>query len=414
MRGAAGLPMIVPPSEKIQLGCIGVGSQGAGHVRGFLQQPDVRITAICDVRDANRERAKSIVDQHYRQTTCGSHNDYRELLARSDVDAVMIATGERWHSLIAIEAARRGKHIFCEKPISVCYSDAAAVREMVNRTGVVFQLGTQQRSSYYFRHACELARNGRIGEVKTIMIASAGSGNMQRLLGVPKEAPVGFDYDTWLGPAPWAPYSDARVSRAWMFIHDYGLGCLSGAWGIHDVDFAQWVNDTDHTGPVEVEGEGAFFDDIRDVMHTWTVEHKYRNGVMLVHMDLATARKRAAQFQLGGMATTIFGTRGWIWVSRQGLRTEPDSLVQTRFGPNDNRVIHSDDHRRNFLEAIRTGRPTISPMEAAVRGETVCQQADIAMRLRRKLRWDPEKERFIDDEAANRMLSRPMRSPWKA
>jgi hypothetical protein len=200
----------------------------------------------------------------------------------------------------------------------------------------------------------------------------------------------------------------------WLYISDYGLGCLDGAWGIHDVDIAQWVNDADATGPVEVEGTGRFFDGIRDSAYSWEVEHKYANGVRLVHMDLVTARKRARQFELDDyMASVFLGTEGWIYVSRRAMHTHPASLRGEAIAPNGIKVVRSKDHRRNFLDAIRTGRKTVSPVEAAVRAGTVCQQAHIAMRLGRRLRWDPVKEVFVDDEQANRMLSRAMRSPWR-
>jgi len=386
---------------------------GTGHVRGFLRHQDVRVTAVCDVRKTYRDRAKKIVDEHYGDQACEAYDDFRELLARDDVDAVMIATPEHWHALIGIEAARRGKHMYYEKPMSLTVAEAKAVREAVNCYGVVFQFGTQQRSSHDYRFTCELVRNGKIGQLHTIMIGSAG-GEYSRIPNQrPQPVPPGFDYDMWLGPAPWAPYCDVRVSRTWMFISDYGLGCLDGAWGIHDVDIAQWVNDSDASGPIEVEGSGRFYDDIRDAAYSWEVEHKYANGVRLIHMDLVTARKRAEQFRIRNyMASVIFGTEGWIYVSRRGMQTHPESLMRTVIGPNEIKVIKSDSHHRNFLDAIKTGQPTISSVEAAVRAETVCQQADIAMRLGRKLRWDPVREVFIDDEEANRMLSRAMRSPW--
>jgi len=403
----------VPASDRIVLGCIGVGGMGTGHVRGFLRHQDVRVTAVCDVRKTYRDRAKKIVDEHYGDQACEAYDDFRELLARDDVDAVMIATPEHWHALIGIEAARRGKHMYYEKPMSLTVAEAKAVREAVNCYGVVFQFGTQQRSSHDYRFTCELVRNGKIGQLHTIMIGSAG-GEYSRIPNQrPQPVPPGFDYDMWLGPAPWAPYCDVRVSRTWMFISDYGLGCLDGAWGIHDVDIAQWVNDSDASGPIEVEGSGRFYDDIRDAAYSWEVEHKYANGVRLIHMDLVTARKRAEQFRIRNyMASVIFGTEGWIYVSRRGMQTHPESLMRTVIGPNEIKVIKSDSHHRNFLDAIKTGQPTISSVEAAVRAETVCQQADIAMRLGRKLRWDPVREVFIDDEEANRMLSRAMRSPW--
>ncbi len=301
----------VPPSERIVMGCIGVGGMGTGHVRGFLRHQDVRIAAVCDVRKTYRDRAKKIVDEYYADQACDAYNDFRELLARDDVDAVMIATPEHWHALVGIEAARQGKHMYYEKPMSVTVSEAKAVREAVNRYGVVFQFGTQQRSSRDYRHTCELVRNGRIGQLHTIMIGSAGGQYNHVPEPPPQPVPPGFDYDTWLGPAPWAPYSDTRVSRIWMFISDYGFGCLDGAWGIHDVDIAQWVNDSDASGPIEVEGAGRFYDDIRDAAYSWEVEHKYANGVRLIHMDLMTARKRAEQFHVRNtMASVIFGSEG--------------------------------------------------------------------------------------------------------
>ena len=294
------------------------------------------------------------------------YTDFRELLARPDIDAVVIAPGERWHPLIGIEAARRGKHMYCEKPLSVTLAEGLALREAVKKYGVVFQFGTQQRSSHNYRHTAELVRNGYIGDVKTIMIGSAGGGKPKpEPPETLKDPPPGFDYDRWLGPAPYVPYSDVRVSRTWMFIRDYGLGCLGGAWGIHDVDAAQFFLDTDDTTPLEIEGRARYYEDIRDVPYSWTVEQKYANGAIVIHMDLVTAKTRAKQFELGGMASLVTGSKGWIWVSRQGIRTEPESLAKTVIGPNEKRVLFSDDHKQNFLEAIRKGsspsRPSARP-----------------------------------------------------
>ena len=423
---AAGFPAIVPssalgkdgfvaPSDRIVMGAIGVGRMGSGDLRGFLAAPDVRIAAICDVQQATRERIATMVNQRYGDTACKDYNDFRELLGRSDIDAVLIATGERWHPLIAIEAARRGKHMYCEKPLALSIAEAKAVRRAVTDAGVSFQFGTQQRSSFYYRHAVELIRNGRIGELKTMMIGTVHGPN-DKLFGTPKNPPPGFDYDLWLGPSPWAPYSDMRVSiAAWLFISDYGLGCMDGAWGIHDVDIAQWVNDADRTGPIEVEGECSFYRDIRDTPYEWTVEQKYANGVNLIHMDMVTAKKRAPQFNSlpSNGASVFFGSSGWIYVSREGLVTNPPGLAAETIGPNEKQVIRSDDHKRNLLNAIRTGQQTICGVEGAVRAQTVVQQEYIAMNLKRKLRWDPVREEFPGDPEANRWLSRPMRSPWR-
>ena len=422
---ATGFPMIVPsralgrdgyvaPSDKLVFGAIGVGRQGSGDMRGFLNQSDVRMAAICDVNQATRERMATVVNQRYGDTACAQINDYRELLSRSDIDAVVIATGERWHPLIASAAARAGKHMYCEKPLGLSVAACKAVREAVNENSVAFQFGTQQRSSFMYRQAVELARNGRIGQLKTIMVGSVRGPN-DTLYGTPKEPPPGFDYDMWLGPAPWAPYSDMRVSiAAWLFISDLGLGCLDGAWGIHDIDIAQWVADADNSGPVEVEGTCTWYTDIRDVPHEYTVEHKYANGARLIHMDMVTARKRAPEFSAlpSTGATVIYGTEGWIFVSRDGIVTNPASLASEKIGPNQIQVIRSNDHRRNLLDAIRSGQKTICPIEGAVRAQTVVQQEYISLSLGRKLQWDPVKEEFVNDTEANRWLSRPMRSPW--
>jgi len=327
----------------------------------------------------------------------------------------MISTGERWHSLVTIAASNWDKNMLTEKPLGLSVAEFKAVREAVTRNNVTFQFGTEARAFFSYRHAVELVRNKRIGELKTIM-AAANHGPTDHLNEQPKDPPPGFDYDMWLGPSAWAPYSDMRVSiAAWPFISDYGLGCLDGAWGIHDVDIAQWVNDSDNTGPLDVEGTGSFYTDIRDTPYEWTVEHTYANGVRLIHLDMVSAKKRAPEFSAlpSNGATVIYGTEGWIYVSRAGIVTNPASLASERIGPDKIQVIRSNDHRGNLLNAIRTGQQTICPVEAAVRAQTVIQQAYISLCLGRKLRWDPVAEEFIGDAEANRWLTRPMRSPWR-
>jgi predicted dehydrogenase len=422
---AIGFPTIIPssalgadgavaPSDRVVMAAIGTGAQGSGHVRAFTNMADVRMVAICDARASARARNVDTVNTIYRNNDCKGYGDYREMLERPDIDAVMIATPEHWHALQSIEAARRGKSVYCEKPIAVSIGEAKALREAVKRYGVVFQEGCQQRSDQGYRHTAELIWNGRIGQLQTVMIGSAGSGNLNRIPPrKPEPPPEGFDYDMWLGPAPYVPYTPERVARTWMFIHDYGLGCLGGAWGIHDVDIAQWVSGNDFTTPVETEGEGIFFDDIRDTMHTWTAYQKYANGVQVIHMDISTARKRADQFKFGNFASVMFGSEGWIWISRQGMRTHPESLMREVVGPNEKKAVLSNDHRRNFLNAVKTRERPIAHIDSAVNGEMMNQAADIAMRLRRKVRWDPVKEEFIGDEQAARMMDRPMRAPWR-
>jgi predicted dehydrogenase len=419
---------VVAPSDKIVFGSIGVGSKGTGDLRAWLAKDDVVVKAVCDVRDASSQNAKSLVDARNGDKSCAIYRDFRELLARTDIDAVNIAPGERWHTLMSIEAARRRKHIFCQKPIALTVEEAKAVREAVQRYGVSFQLGAQQRSSALFRHAVELVRNGRIGQLQTIAIGSAGGGQTALPLGLgftkmpmekPAEVPQGVDWDLWLGPSPLVPYSDLRITRTWMSISDYGLGAIGGEYGVHDIDVGQWANNSDHTTPVSVEGTGEPYHDIRDTLTTYEIEYRYANGVKMQLMDLVTARKRYFQFQFGesvrgvSVGLILMGTEGWIWVSRVGMRTQPESLVRTVFGPNDVRVLRSDDHPQNLLDAIRTGQPTVCPVEVGTHDEMICQMGDIAARLGRKIQWDPVKEVFVNDEAANRKLSRVMRSPWR-
>jgi hypothetical protein len=225
----------------------------------------------------------------------------------------------------------------------------------------------------------------------------------------------------WLGPAPWAPYTYERcASRAmgtlgmWTFIHDYSLGGLGGAWGIHHVDIAQWGNGTDHTGPIEIEGTGVIpKDGFVDTAIAWEIEHKYANGVKMLHMNTATALKRAPQFSLHKSVGILFlGSDGWVFVCRDLIEAHPKSLLTSDIGTDEIRLPRSNNHRRNFIDCVKTRGKTICPIETAVRSDTICHLDDIAIRLGRKLRWDPEREEFINDQQANRMLTRPMRSPW--
>lgn len=430
--GVAGFPYIVPslalvasgavpPSEKVVMGFIGVGSMGGGHLRTFLGYKDVHVVAVCDVREAFRQKAKKRVDAGYNDRGCATYNDFRELLARKDIDAVVIATPEHWHALIGLEAARNGKDMYYEKPMGVSVASNKAMRDAINRYGAVFQFGTQQRSDAKFSFACELVRNERIGRLHTIMVGSLPSTTFANQRSEPVPDKKVFDYDMWLGPAPWASYSYQRcASRAmgtiglWTHIYDYSLGGLGGAWGIHHMDIAQWGNGSDHTGPFEIEGTGVIPDDgLADTPIQWEVEHTYTNGVKMIHMDHKTALKRATQFSLHrGVGILFLGGEGWVFVNRELIETEPKSLLKAHIGPDEIHLSQSNNHRRNFLKCVKTRQETICPIETAVRSDTICHLDDIAIRLGRKLKWDADNEEFIDDEQANRMLIRPMRSPW--
>jgi predicted dehydrogenase len=424
--GLITLPTILPakvfarpgrilPNDKINLAHIGVGEMGSGHVKSFIGQEDVRTVAICDVRKEHRDRAKTVVDTRYGNNDCTTYNDFRELLARKDIDAVVIAVPDHWHVLIGIEAARQGKAMYYEKPMSYTFEQAKAIREAIKRYNVVFQFGTQQRSDQRFRFVTELVRNEKIGSLKRIV---AGSASYSQVPVQPiEEVPAGLDYEMWLGPAPWSPYTTLRCTRNWTLIRDYSLGCIGGAWGIHHVDIAQWAMNADNSGPVEVEGTGKISEEgLYNTIQNFEVEHTYANGVKLLHIDHKTAMVRLPLFKeaagSNSMGILFEGTEGWIYVARGFMDANPKSLLKTVIGPNEIRLPVSNNHHRNFLDAVRGGSEPICPVGPGVRSEMVCQQADIAIRTGQKLRWDPVKEEFIDNPVANRMLASPMRSPW--
>jgi hypothetical protein len=417
--GLIAFPTIVPnavfsqhaPNNRINMGFIGVGSMGSGHLRSFLGYDDVQVVAVCDVQAAHRDQAKQMVDKWYGNQDCVVYHDFRELLARQDIDAICLAIPDHWHVLIGLEAVKRKKDLYFEKPMGLSIQQAKVMRDAVKKYGVVFQFGTQQRSDDRFRYTCELVRNQKIGELQSIMI---GSANYKPIPNQPNQpVPPGFDYDFWLGPAPVASYTYERCTRNWTLIRDYSLGCVSGAWGIHQVDIAQWANNSDDFYPITIEGTGTFPNEgLYDTAIAWEVEHVYPNGVKLIHMDMPTALTRAEQFKLFWMGVLFTGTEGWIYVSRESLKVHPNSLLKGAIRGKDIQLPRSHDHRRNFLDAVKSRLTPISHIDAATRADIICHHADIAMQLKRRLNWDSEKEEFVNDLEANRLMSRAMRSPW--
>jgi predicted dehydrogenase len=391
------------------MGFIGLGTQGTSLMRAFLGHKDVQVVAVCDVYESQRQKGKDIVDQRYGTKDCATYNDFREICGRRDIDAVCIATPDHWHVLISLEAARNGKDMYTEKALGLAIAWDKALQRACHKYGTVFQWGTQQRSDRNFRFACELARNGRLGKLQTIRV------------GVPHDFPVpnqpvqpvpaGLDYDLWLGPAPWAPYTYQRCRPwtkeesygNWYHISDYCLGGIGGYWGVHHVDIAQWGHGTDDSGPVEIEGTAVFPQDgLADCAVSWKVSHTYADGVTMIYTD-NKQNKMGVRFQ---------GTDGWVHVGREGIWAEPQSLLTSVIGPDEIHLIESKGHQRNFLDAVKTRGQTICAIDVAVRTDTICHLTDICTRLGRKLQWDPQKEDFVDDPEASRMLSRPMRSPW--
>jgi predicted dehydrogenase len=406
---ACALPFVVPgsvfgetaPSNKITIGIIGTGIQGISNLRAFMSKPVSRVVAVCDVdlnhREEARKRAKLPPDSSY--------SDFRELLDRDDVDAVAVCTPDHWHALISIAAIQAGKDVYCEKPLAYNVAEGRALCDAVNRYRRILQTGTQQRSDKNFRLACELVRNGRIGKLHTIRVEIPENSQPNPPAWKVEPPPKGLDYDLWLGSAPYRPYIELGCHYNWHFLYDFGGGQLTN-WGAHMIDIAQWGNGTDLTGPVEIQGTGEFpKEGLFETPLRYDIEFTYANGVRLL----------CRTCKPGGPETHVRfeGTDGWIFVSRDRFFSQPSWLVQSKLGPNEVCLYRSIDHHQNFLDCVRLRTKPAADVEIGHRTATVCHLGGIAVRLGRKLRWDPAKERFIEDEEANKMLSRPMRSPWR-
>jgi len=380
-------------------------------MRNFLAQEDVRVVAVCDVKKAVLEAARQNVNNHNGDQECATYGDFRELLARKEIDVVTVAPPDHWHVPIAIAASNAGKDIYLEKPMGLSVAQDQALRAACLRNGTVFQFGTQQRSNDRFRLACELVRNGRIGELRTINVWSPASTAGGPTAPVP--VPEGIDYEMWLGPAPSVPYTEDRCSnKYWWFISDYALGFIAG-WGIHPLDIALWGAGDRVTGPVDVEGTGVFPEaGVADTAVDWDVHFTFLNGVKM-HFTGRPLKEWNKYGPVTSHGTAFEGTDGWVCVDRERIAASPKGLESSFVSPSELRLYRSRDHARNLVDCVRTRRPTICPIDEAVRADIVCHIADIAIRTRQKLRWDPGTERFIDNEKADRFLTRPLRSPWQ-
>jgi len=389
-----------PPSERIVMGCIGVGGMGKGNMRSFMGYPEVQMVAVCDVDKRMRAEAKKIVEDHYAKQTesgaykgCAEYNDFRELLARDDIDAVVISTPDHWHAIIAIESAKAGKDIYCEKPLTLTIREGRAMVRAVRRYGRVFQTGSQQRSEYNgkFRRACEYVRNGRIGKLLTIHVSCGGPSGDCYLPAQP--VPDGLDWDFWLGPAPWRPYNEKIHPFAWRSYRDYSGGGMTD-WGAHHFDIAQWALDMDNSGPVEIIPPNG-----KDVER---LTFKYANGVLMYHGGYT-----------GPTSGVLFtGTDGKIEVGRDHLATYPEEIMKEPLAPGDVHLYKSPGHRRDFLDCVKERRRPVCDVEIGHRSVTVCHLGNLAYWLKRPLKWDPAKEEFVGDPHADRWLDRPKRAPW--
>ncbi len=407
---AVSAPMIVPssafgadhataPGDRIVMGAIGVGGMGRHDLGNMMTHGDVQFVAVCDVDAGRLGVAKGMVDSHYGTSDCAAYNDFREILARDDIDAVLIATPDHWHTIISIEAVRAGKDVYCEKPISVTIAEGRAVVDAVERYGAVYQSGTQRRNIPCFAFAALTAQAGKVGRLHTIHtgLSTGQVCDPQPIQPVPK----GFDYDRWLGPAPFEPYTRKRCHGSFRWNYDYSGGQLTDI-GAHFNDLAQWGNNSERTGPVKYSGWAEF--PTRGLFNTpvhYEVTATYADGTKLIMHD---SDPRMVRFE---------GDEGWISVDDTGLlEAEPKSLLQTQGIVQEGYNVMTG-HHRDFLDCVKTRRKPIAHPEVAQRSTTTCHIANLCFRLGCDLNWNPETERFVDNDEADLMLSRAMRSPWR-
>jgi predicted dehydrogenase len=436
--GTLGFPTIVPahvlggkdaPSNKINIGQIGCGRIARTHdLPGTWKHEKARIMAVCDLDRHRTEETKQLVEEYYTKKTGQAnyidvkmYDDYREMLLNKDIDAVMISTPDFWHAQPAMEAALAGKDIYLQKPTSLTLHEGRQLANVIKKTGRILQVGTQQRSTSQFRIAAELVRNGRIGKLHTVKIGLPGdpSGPPAPAMPVPK----GFNFDMWLGSTPEMAYTEIAVHPqkgydrpGWLRMEQFGAGMITG-WGQHHFDSAAWGMDTEYTGPISVEAVAEF----------------PKSGLWNVHGDFMSKAEYAngiTMYTSGGYQNGIRyeGTEGWIFVSRgdyavtssdptskvraKALDASDPKLLQSVIGENELHLYNSPDQHGNWLECIETRKEPISPIEIGHRACTVCLITHVAMKIPRKLQWDPKKEQFVNDAEANTWLKRAQRAPY--
>lgn len=412
---AASAPLILPsgargqgaPSRKITIGFIGVGNIAQPHMDTLVNFDDVRILAVCDVDRTHRELAAAKINAAYGNRDCATYNDFREMVARPDLDAVIVCTPDHWHALNAIESMRNGKDVYVEKPLTLTIREGRELVAAARKYGRVAQTGTQQRSSKRFHDTAEFIRNDGLGRLERIEILIPANNKYTGATWKPEPVPAGLDWDLWLGPAPWSPFNRQSCHYNFRFILDYAAGQVTN-WGVHYIDIAQWALGMDESGPVEVEGDGEFptsglFTTATKVDFTC----RYASGV--------TLRCRTRYDGISDGNVRFFGARGWVDVSRsKSTASDPELLreITAQAGKGRTKLTVSNNHHDNFLQCIRSRAQPVSDVEFGHRTTTVCNLGNIAMQLKRKLRWDPAKEAFVDEVVANRMRDRSMRGPW--
>ncbi len=430
------LPTIVPssvfgknaPSNRLNIAQIGCGRMGRGDMGSVMRQDNVRFMAVCDVDSKRMKDGKKMIDDFYasqgkpNEVDVKMYGDYRELLMDPEIDGVVISTPDHWHSQPAIEAAYAGKHIYLQKPTSLTIVEGRQLSDAVHRSGVIFQIGSQQRSADQFRYACELVRNGRIGKIHTIKIGLPGDpgGDKEPEMAIPSN----LNYDMWLGSTPETYYTEKGVhpqhdySRpGWLRREQFGAGMITG-WGAHHLDIAHWGMGTEFSGPIEVEAEAKFpTSGLWNVHGDFMMKAKYANGVT---MHVSGEYTNGVRFE--GEDGWIFVTRGNYQVTdsdpvtfdanKKSLDASDEKILKSKIGEDEINLYRSSNHYGNWVECMQTLKQPIAPVEVAHRSCSACLLGHIAMKFEGKLKWDPRRERFIDNDDANAMLSRPQRYPY--
>mgnify|MGYP005837065655 CR=1 FL=1 len=389
------------PGDRILAAAIGARNRGNDLIRGVIRNKEVTLLAVCDIDEKIRAQRIGECNKSYEEqergknVTVGIH-DFREVMARTDIDVVLIGTPDHHHAHMAIAAMQTGKDVYCEKPMTLTIAEGRAMADAAARYARVFQVGSQRRSEERPRRACEAVRNGRIGKLTRVEVG-IGMRPVRPEPDVSEPVPPGFDYELWLGPAPWAPYSKNRCHYNFRFVRDYSGGEMTN-FGAHFFDVAQWGIGADDTGPVEIEGKGEFFDGLWNTFSKVDVTYRYANGVVMT----GTHKFSGCRF---------YGTEGWVDADR--LTGEPMSAITAPLGANDVHLYQSrGGHMGNFIECVRTRGATAATVEIGHRSATVCHLGNIAMTLGRKLRWDPQAEEFPGDDEANRLRHRAYREPY--
>ncbi|MFP6581219.1 MAG: Gfo/Idh/MocA family oxidoreductase [Candidatus Hydrogenedentota bacterium] len=416
--GAAVFPMIAPasvfgadgtvaPSNRITMACLGVGGQGRGNLGGFLENKHMHFVAVCDVDKKHRDIASNMINQRNENTDCAHYNEFEEMFERDDLDALSIALPDHWHSIPVIQAADKGLDMYAEKPLALTIGEGRDMVDAVHRNNIVWQTGSWQRSRANFYKGCQLVRNGRIGNVHTVEIGLPTGGPLNEPTPV-IPVPQGFDYERWLGPAPWHPYTAKRSHWDFRWILDYSGGQLTD-WGAHHNDIFNWGMGTERVGPLDAEGEGDYpRDGIWDAAKSYTIRYRYGKNASPVApggFNLVISNKNP-----GG--TRFIGDEGEVHVDRGKFTSTPKNLRSTKFNDNIVELIESTNHAQNFVDNVYSRRECVAPIHAAHQAILLSHLGNICMQLGRKVEWDTETETFKNDPQANRMLRRAMRGHW--